>query len=106
MKGKVLLIGLLYTCFSVSAQRMVFGTSPMMTQAEGNQYDMRKLVKRSYHLPFVAGDSAVDTVLIKLVASIHSKKNSYCVLFKDDTTRASIGIKKLYPGYVVTAYWK
>ena len=78
------------------------GASPMMTRAEMNANNMRKLLRRGIAI----GDSAADTTLIKAINTIHSKKNRYYVLFKDDSTRASIEIRKLNSGYEVIMYWK
>lgn len=85
--------------------RIVFGQSPMTT-ADQNEERMERIIKRSYHLPFVAGDTLADTTLLKLVASIHSENNLYCIRFKDDPGKVAFAVKKLNTGYEITSFWK
>jgi len=106
MKSYTLLFVLITTTLIIHAQRAVLGSSPMMTDAEENQSNMRKLLRRSCRLPSTIADTTADTVLIKMVDTIHSERGVYSVLFDKDSTKAAIEIRKLYPGYKVITYRK
>jgi hypothetical protein len=87
------------------SQKMVFGSSPITT-ADVNDENMKKLLKKSYHLPSYPGDSVADTILLETV-----KKDTlgwyYCVRYKNDSTRIAIEIHRLgFLGYELTTYWK
>ncbi len=91
--------------YCIAQAKIIFGKSPMTT-ADENEGRMKKIVKKSYHLPFFAGDSVADTSLLKIVSSIHSKRYFYCVRYKDDTNRVVVAVKKLKLGYEVTSFWR
>lgn len=92
-------------CTFCNAQKIVFGSSSMTT-ADVNEEKMNRILRKSYHLPFVAGDSIADTTLLKLVASMRSRKDIYCIRFKDDSNRVAISVQKLNSGYEIISFWK
>jgi hypothetical protein len=92
--------------FALSQGKMVFGSSPITT-ADENEISMKKLLKKSCHLPFYAGDTVADTVLLKMITADKSGCGHYCVRFKDDSTRIAIAVEKFGEDkYGITTYWK
>src|ERR1700722_4079445 len=107
-KAFVIFFLLLASLCSNAQIRIAFGPSAMST-AEETEEQMNKLLKKSYILTFYyTGDSIADSILIHDVILINADYISYCMLYKDDTSKVAIAITKLggQKGYEVKTFWK
>lgn len=107
MKNLLFLILLISSCSANAQVRFFFGPSAIST-AEETKEQMDKLIKKSYIFTFYfTGDSIADSMLIHDVILMSAGYDSYCVLYKDDTTHVAISINTLNNGdYKVTTYYK
>ncbi len=109
MKKHILLIFSLVLFAGVNAQvRFFFGPSPE-SKAEETKGQMDKLKRKSEVLTFqYTGDTITDSILIHDVVLMNDDYNSYCILYKMDTSRVAIAITKLKAakGFKITAYWQ
>jgi len=105
---KILVLFILFALHGNVFSQIDIGIGPSAAPAERNKEQIRKLLKESYIMTFYhsAGDSIADSILIHNVVLMNLDYASYCIMYKDDTTKVAIAILKLksQKGYRVSTY--